>query len=132
VLCHSDIHPGNLFLDASGTLFIVDWDGPMLAPKERDLMFIGSGQGYVNRTAEEEETLFYRNYGDAAIDSQAMAYYRYERNVTDICVESTRILSETLGDVDRAQSLQILSWLFMPGGSIELAYTSDRTRWNCW
>src|SRR5688500_2438668 len=40
VVCHSDIHPGNLFIDTNGTLFIVDWDYPMLAPKERDLMFI--------------------------------------------------------------------------------------------
>lgn len=128
VLCHSDIHPGNLFLDASGTLFIVDWDYPMLAPKERDLMFIGSGQGYVNRTAGQEETLFYRSYGEAEIDPLALAYYRYERNITDICVESTRILSGALGSQDRARSLQILTWLFMPGGSVELAYLSDRTR----
>lgn len=128
VLCHSDIHPGNLFIDRDETLFIVDWDYPMLAPKERDLMFIGGGQGYVNRTAEEEEMLFYRTYGEAAIDPLALAYYRYERNITDISVECTRIFSDALGDKDRAQSLQILTWLFMPGGSIELAYGSDRTR----
>jgi spectinomycin phosphotransferase len=127
VLCHSDIHPGNLFIARDETLFIVDWDYSMLAPKERDLMFIGGGQGYVNRTAEEEQTLFYRSYGEAAIDPLALAYYRYERNIMDITVECTRILSDALGDQDRAQSLQILTWLFMPGGSVELAYGSDRT-----
>jgi len=128
VLCHSDIHPGNLFIDRNETLFIVDWDYPMLAPKERDLMFIGGAQGYVNRTPEEEERLFYRSYGEVVIDPLALAYYRYERNIMDITVECTRILSEALGDQDRAQSQQILTWLFMPGGSVELAYGSDRTR----
>src|SRR5215216_6063976 len=59
VLCHSDIHPGNLFIDKHGTLFIVDWDSPVLAPKERDLMFIGGGQGYVGVTDQEEEAHFY-------------------------------------------------------------------------
>jgi spectinomycin phosphotransferase len=59
VLCHSDIHPGNLFLDQNGNLFIVDWDSPVLAPKERDLMFIGGGQGYVGINDQEEEAHFY-------------------------------------------------------------------------
>ncbi len=38
VLCHSDIHPGNLHICPDGRLFIVDWDAPILAPKERDLV----------------------------------------------------------------------------------------------
>ncbi len=41
VLCHTDIHPGNLLLGANDALYIVDWDNPVLAPRERDLMLIG-------------------------------------------------------------------------------------------
>lgn len=126
VLCHSDIHPGNLFIDSPSSLFIVDWDYPMLAPKERDLMFIGGGQGFVGRTSQEEEMLFYRYYGQSAIDPVAMAYYRCERSIMDISVECPRIFSPTLGDQDRAQSLQILTWLFMPDGSIEIALRGDQ------
>jgi spectinomycin phosphotransferase len=122
VLCHSDIHPGNLFMHPSGSLFIIDWDYPMLAPKERDLMFIGGGQGYVGITAEAEETNFYRYYGQAPVDPQALAYYRCERNIIDICVECSRIFSSTVGDSDRRMSLQIITWLFGPGGSVEMAY----------
>ena len=129
VICHSDIHPGNLFIDTQGTLFIVDWDYPLLAPKERDLMFIGGGQGYVGRTAQEEETLFYRYYGDSAIDPVALAYYRFDRNLYDLSVECTRIFSSTGSDQDRARSLEIITWLFLPGGSIEMAYkAADKTR----
>ena len=94
----------------------------MLAPKERDLMFIGGGQGYVGRTAQEEEMLFYRNYGLSLVDPVALAYYRCERNVYDISVECPRIFSSTLGDQERAHSLEILTWLFLTGGSIEMTY----------
>lgn len=40
VLCHADIHASNILVDGRDALYIVDWDGPLLAPKERDLMFI--------------------------------------------------------------------------------------------
>jgi aminoglycoside phosphotransferase (APT) family kinase protein len=57
VLCHSDIHAGNILIDTSGVLYIVDWDDPILAPKERDLMFIGGGVcGVWNKALQE--TLF--------------------------------------------------------------------------
>ena len=124
VLCHSDIHPGNLFIAKNGALFIVDWDSPILAPKERDLMFIGGGQGYVGITAEEEETYFYHHYGPSPIDLTAMAYYRCERNLYDLSVECPRIFSSSGSEQDRARSLEIVTWLFLPGGSIEMAYRS--------
>lgn len=122
VLCHTDIHPGNLLIDRQGALFIVDWDRPMLAPKECDLMFIGGGQGFMAPSAQAEEQLFYRGYGPPQIDPVAFAYYRYARNAMDISVECERILSSTVSDQDRAQSLQILTWYFAPGGTIEMAY----------
>ena len=42
-LCHTDIHGGNILVGNTDDLYIVDWDDPLLAPKERDLMFIGGG-----------------------------------------------------------------------------------------
>lgn len=41
VLCHSDIHGGNVLIEGNDSIYIVDWDDPIKAPKERDLMFIG-------------------------------------------------------------------------------------------
>lgn len=127
VLCHSDIHPGNLFIDTTGTVFIIDWDYPKLAPKERDLMFIGGGQGFMPYIAEQEERLFYQGYGQVELDPIALTYYRYERGVTDISVESERILSNTLGDQDRAQSLEYLRYYFLPGCTLEMAQKLDKT-----
>ena len=42
VLCHSDLHAGNVLVGAAGQLTIVDWDNPVFARKERDLMFVGA------------------------------------------------------------------------------------------
>jgi spectinomycin phosphotransferase len=86
VLCHSDLHAGNVLIDADGTLHIVDWDNPILAPKERDLMYAGGGLMGGWRMPQEEETLFYRGYGSTVVDPIALAYYRYERIVQDIAV----------------------------------------------
>ena len=71
VLCHSDIHAGNLLIDANEHLYIVDWDNPILAPKERDLMFIGGGVGGIWYSAQEE-ALFYKGYGQAEINPIGM------------------------------------------------------------
>ena len=64
-------------------------------------MFIGGGQGFAGHSLDEEEMLFYRGYGKTEIDLVALTYYRYERAVTDIAVESERVFSKTLEDPDR-------------------------------
>ena len=89
-------------------------------------MFIGGGQGYVGVNDQEEESNFYRYYEESAVDLLALAYYRYERNLYDLSVECPRILSETLNAQDRARSLEIVTWLFLPGSSIDMAHKSGR------
>lgn len=132
VLCHNDIHPGNLLVEAptlQARLFVVDWDYPIFAPKERDLMFIGGGQGFMPYEMpdgnQRELELFYAAYGDVEIDAAALAYYRYERGIYDIAVDVERIYSPTLSDQDRAQSLVFLGYYFMPGCPLEMARRVD-------
>jgi spectinomycin phosphotransferase len=124
VVCHSDLHAGNIFMDGDGALYIVDWDNPIIAPKERDLMFAGGGQFGNARTAREEEALFYRGYGPTSIDPVALAYYRYERIVEDIAVECQLIFS-TAGDEDRERELRFMRSNFEPDGVLAIAYASD-------
>jgi spectinomycin phosphotransferase len=130
VLCHSDIHAGNILIDVNGALYIVDWDNPILAPKERDLMFIGGGQFGVGHTAQEEETLFYQGYGQTQIDPIALAYYRYERIIQDVAVYCEQIFLTNGGGKDREQSFQYLTSIFQPNNTIEIAYKSDKTLRN--
>ena len=125
VVCHSDIHAGNILIDAHNALYIVDWDDPILAPKERDLMYVGGGQGFTGHTAQEEETLFYRGYGQTQIDPIALAYYRYERIIEDIAVYCEQLLLTNEGGEDREQSLEYLASNFLPGGVLEIANRSD-------
>jgi spectinomycin phosphotransferase len=127
VLCHSDIHAGNCLIDADDAFYIVDWDEPIMAPKERDLMFIGGGLMGAGRTPQDEETLFYRAYGQTQIDPTALAYYRYERIIQDIAVFCERILLTTQGSEDREQCLHYLTSSFLPNNTIEIAYQSDKT-----
>jgi spectinomycin phosphotransferase len=127
ILCHSDIHAGNILIDAGGAFYIVDWDAPILAPKERDLMFVGGGQMAAWRTPREEETLFYQGYGQTRVDPTALAYYRYERIIEDIAVFCEQIFLTRKGGRDREQSLQYLASNFVPNGVLEIAYSSDQT-----
>ena len=125
VLCHSDLHAGNILVDAAGGFYIIDWDDPIFAPKERDLMFIGGGQGFSGYSATEEEALFYQGYGSVQVDKSALAYYRCERIVVDIALFCEQILSPDEGEKNRMQALRYLMSNFEPGGTIETVSRRD-------
>ncbi|MBE2201491.1 MAG: phosphotransferase [Anaerolinea sp.] len=126
VLCHADIHASNVLVNGRDALYIVDWDDPLLAPKERDLMFIGGAQGFVGYDAQEEEALFYRGYGLVTLNPRALAYYRYERIIEDIALYCEQLLLSNEGGQDRAQSLRYLVSNFLPAGTIEAARRADK------
>lgn len=121
ILCHADLHAGNILITAD-TFYIVDWDDPVLAPRERDLMFVGGGLLGEGHTAQEESILFYQGYGPTQIDPAALTYYRCERIVQDIAVFCEEILLTDESSADRAQSLHYLASNFVPGGTIDIAY----------
>lgn len=128
VVCHSDLHAGNILIgDSTDALYIVDWDDPILACKERDLMYAGGGQFANRRAPQEEEALFYQGYGETQVDPVALAYYRYERIVTDIAVYCEQLFLTAEGGQDREQSLRYLISNFLPNNTIEIAYRADQT-----
>jgi spectinomycin phosphotransferase len=127
VVCHSDLHAGNFLVTDSGDFYLVDWDEPILAPKERDLMYPGAGLMGNWRTPEQEEAIFYQGYGPATVDRRALAYYRAERIIADIAVYCEELLLSTAGGADRPQSLRYLQSNFQPGGPIARAYAVDET-----
>ncbi len=127
VLCHTDIHAGNLLLEANGALHLIDWDDPMLAPKERDLMFIGGGIGGIWNTAREED-LFYQGYRGKEINLAALGYYRYERIVSDIAEFCQQILLTNEGGADRERSLLKFNSIFLPNQVLEIAFQTDQIK----
>lgn len=126
VICHSDLHAGNLLIDKMQNLYIVDWDTLLMAPKERDLMYIGGGQGLRGHTLEEEVELFYQGYGETSIDQEALAYYRYMRIIEDMAVECAIIFSKDQPYEDRQRELGFFESNFAPEGVIEISQKQDR------
>lgn len=127
VLCHADIHAWNMLIQADGTFYVVDWDTIILAPKERDLMFVASGLFGKARTSEQEEALFYTGYGDKTqVDPVGLAYYRYERVVRDIAEYCEEIFLTEPGGESRSQGLRQLSLQFEPGGVVDMALRSEQ------
>ncbi len=125
VLCHGDAHPGNYLVADTGELYLVDWDNPIYAPKERDLMGIGSGMAGC-RPAGPEERLFYQGYGACSINRPALAYYRYERIIQDIAEFCKQILGGLSTGEDRAQSLEYFKSSFRPGAEVDVALQTDQ------
>ena len=125
VLCHSDIHGGNVLIDSTKALSIVDWDDPIMAPKERDLMFIGGGVGNVWNKPYEEK-LFYQGYGHTDVDWTLLAYYRYERIIEDIAVYAQELLLKPMQDSNRLEMYQQFMSMFEPHGVVEIAFATDK------
>lgn len=128
VLCHADMHGWNLIVDKEAALYIVDWDTLIFAPVERDLMFVGAGIWDSGLTATEEESLFYKSYGQTKINQDAIAYYRFERIIQDIGDYCEYIFLSNEGGEDRVQCFEHLQPVFLPNGAIERAYQSFNTR----
>ncbi|HUH99233.1 MAG TPA: phosphotransferase [Anaerolineales bacterium] len=124
-LCHTDVHGGNILISKSGSLYLVDWDNPILAPKERDLMFIGGGIDNLWKN-EREQAVFYRGYGRTEVDLAALAYYRYERVIQDLAVIGRQLLFTKEGGADRERSFGWFASNFERGNTIEIAQRTDR------
>lgn len=106
VICHADLHPANLLREDAGHVFVIDWDEVMLAPKERDFIF-------VRVSPDDSEELpgtpaFFQGYGETEIDWIALTYYRYERVIQDLieCVRDV-FLRDDLGEGTRAEAAQL-------------------------
>jgi spectinomycin phosphotransferase len=123
VLCHSDIHLGNVQVDTRGRVHVVDWDQPILAPRECDLMLLfGSAIGGFAE-GSSEETAFLVGYGEVAPDPLTMAYYYHERVTTDIGAFAYEIYwLPGASDEARRGAARWLERLFEPGRSVDAAH----------
>jgi spectinomycin phosphotransferase len=124
-LCHGGIDAGNILIDTANRLYLVDWDTLVMAPKERDLMFIGGGVGGMwNR--DHEVGWFYQGYGQTSINLAALTYYRYERIVQDIAVTCEQLLGTSKGGDDRVAMLDQFASQFEPNNVVDIAYATDQ------
>ena len=120
VLCHADVHTGNILLTAGGRMYVVDWDDTMLAPKERDLMFV------LADTRGREWDAFVAGYGQPDMDATTLAFYQHHWCVEDIGAFAVEILdTDSAGAGTRMNSLSWFKSLFAPGGSVASALANE-------
>ena len=122
VLCHADIHTANILITQKQNMFIVDWDDTLLAPKERDLMFV-LGE---NTIETREEQLFFKGYGRIEISLLALAYYRYEWCIQEVGDFGERVfLMKDAGENTKKDSVEGFMKLFSRGDVIETAFNTS-------
>jgi spectinomycin phosphotransferase len=122
VLCHSDLHLNNVMVDALERLHVVDWDQPILAPRECDLMLLFGTAfgGFAEGSAEQ--AAFLAGYGPISVNLVAMAYYYHERVTTDLGSFAYELY--WLPDADDETRRAAARWLcviFEPGRSADAA-----------
>jgi spectinomycin phosphotransferase len=116
VICHADLHAVNLIRDHAGHVFVIDWDDVMLAPPERDFIFV----------REPQATAFWDGYGHCEVDWVALTYFRFERVIQDI-IENARnaFLRDDLAEETRAYcALSFLESFTEAGSNLSAAYAS--------
>jgi spectinomycin phosphotransferase len=117
VICHGDLHPRNLIRDRAGRVFVIDWDEVMLAPKERDFIFI----------RPPHAAAFFQGYGQAEIDWVALTYFLWERVVQDL-IEYTRNVwfRQDWGEESRLEAVQLFEVILAQDrGHIAAAYQAS-------
>lgn len=120
-LCHGDLHTWNVLVDSDQQLWIVDWDEAVVAPRERDLMFVVGGIG-AGLVSPDDTRAFFQGYGRARVDPVLLAYYRCAWAVQDIAAYAEEaVLSPGLGSMSRRAALEGFVSLFEPGNIVGLA-----------
>jgi spectinomycin phosphotransferase len=122
--CSADApEPAYLLRDHAGHVFVIDWDEVMLAPKERDFIF-------VKASSADSEVLpgtpaFFQGYGQTEIDWIVLTYYRYERVVQDLIAFAQGVFfRDDLGERAKADAVQLFQEILAEGGEIDATYAA--------
>ncbi|WP_200216217.1 phosphotransferase [Micromonospora coerulea] len=132
VVCHGDPHLGNLLLDPDGRVWLIDWDDAVLAPRERDLMFVTGGVLAFAPVTPAEQAAFFAGYGPVDPDPVRLAYHLGVRALDDIGSWARDVADADRPEAERVRALKIVDGLLSPVGLVSLAREAlrDLGRWG--
>src|SRR6266498_4647006 len=108
-----DLVGDNLLRDGAGRLWLVDWDGAALAPRERDLTgFAGPGFG---RFLDS----YQRDAGDCDLDPDLIAFFLLRRNLDDLVDWLLAVLASDQPKTQRRADLDGVRWCLSRWGALE-------------
>jgi spectinomycin phosphotransferase len=127
VVCHGDPHLGNVLLGGDERVWLIDWDDSVLAPRERDLMFVIGGVLAFAPVSSQEQSWFFDGYGAADLDPTGLAYYRCTRALEDLVYPAAQVVDvHRWTEPERADALSIIRGVLSPTGLVRLALSSLR------
>lgn len=101
VLCHGEPSPGNIMVGNNGNVYLIDWDEPIIAPKEKDLLFFG-------QTLEPTLKGYTQHSGDATINKDVERFYSLLWNINEIADWGDRIFFAKSSEEELKHSLDQL------------------------
>lgn len=125
VVCHGDPHLGNVLIGQHERVWLIDWDDSVLAPRERDLIFILGGVLAFAPVTQQQQSWFFDGYGATNLDPIRLAYYRCVRALEDLAYPAAQIVEmHRSTDRERADALSIVRGVLSPTGLVNLALAS--------
>ncbi len=91
VNCHGEPSPGNILSSNDGQIHLLDWDEPIFAPKEKDLLFFKDNVEPVMKGY----SLF---SSDTVIDQDVLEFYGHLWNLGEIAYYGSKLLLENHSD----------------------------------
>jgi spectinomycin phosphotransferase len=124
VLCHGDPHLGNMLIGRE-EVWLIDWDDAVLAPRERDLMFVLGGVLAFAPVSPRQQGWFFDGYGTVDVNLTRLAYYRCVRAMVDVADPAMRVL-QAGSDAERSFALSIVKGVLSSTGLVRYALHSLR------
>jgi spectinomycin phosphotransferase len=104
VLCHGDLIGDNLLRDRGGRLWLVDWDGAVLAPRELDVALF-TGQEFARFLDG-----YQRDAGGYDLDADVIAFFLLRRNLDDLVDWLLAVLDDEQPEAQRRADLDGVRW----------------------
>lgn len=117
VPCHGDPHLGNVLVESSGSLRLVDWDEAVVGPREIDLHLVEFSVLFTPATPEQLAA-FRDGYGPVELDECRLVRYACIRALEDLT--STMTAALTSAGADRDEALRVFTGILSPTGSASL------------